>query len=799
MNNFVVTASQKGSRYNYSPAIAGDNSDGIWVAWLRLNEEGDDVYLKRLQKNEWSEEIKVTDESGMIYRPCLATHPEDGVWILWTENSSKGWRICGRNYDTQGNLKDKLYYAEEGRPHNLTCHHDGNGNIYLAWESHSPGRTVIKMAKLANGKLSIPWTISNPQFNSYDPSLASDSRGILWIAYTSFREGNYDVFSRSYDCDNNLLGKETKVSWINGYSYYPTVAVDSQDRVWFSFVSYVGEYRLREQPPLVRTEFRRRQHSFWLNKRYIYCVCLDEGKWSVPIKKDAGQPFRCTGIVPAPEDATYPRVTFDSSGKLWIFYRYFYFNEKTSAWRSQISAVYHKGDRWSPPVIDSAEELLGDAEPISVVQDKSGKMWYVWQVDHRIHQEYFDKEGGEDILLGFLDPVKMEGKTTELYPLIKNYTPSISSSNSDTKSHLTLRGKRYRLAFGNIHRHSEISGCDRPYNGSFDLHYRQAKDVMGENFSAITDHGSSGDDLNWHRNLKAIALYHSPQFFVVMPSVEWTASERKGIEKLGESLGHYNIHYFGEDREAVPYTARDFGYSDTPDKIWKLLGNKKALTIVHHPADWDHHHGWDYYHPQFEPVVEIFQDLRGSAEYRGCPGTTGFRQTPGEGCFVQDVLRRGYKLGFIGGGDHFGLALAGVYVESLTREGLFEALRKRRCFATTGIKLHIDFRLNEAFMGEVLRLSRGEKRILYIKVTAPETVHSITIVRNSQDIYTHLGESKEESFEYHDTEPLEDLLQPRENGAPSLYYYLRIILKNGEMAWASPIWVEKTEGEYDKS
>ncbi len=793
MNNFTLTSNKKSSRHNYSPAIGIDESNGIWVAWLSLNKEGDDIYLKRLQNSQWSEELKVTDKPGIIYRPCLVTHPQDGLWVLWVEKTSDTWKLCGRNYDINGNLKGDWEYIDKGRSYNLHSHCDCKGNIHLAWESHAGGKTVIRTAKLAKGNLSTPRTISNPLFNSYDPSLASDSKGNLWIAYTSFQQGNYDIFCRSYSTEDNFLGKEQKVSWIHGYSYYPTVTVDSQDRIWFSFVSYVGEYRMKELFPLVKTELRKRHHSFWLNQRYIYCVCLDKGKWYIPIKKDAPQPSRCTGVVPVPENAIYPHITFDSSGKLWVFYRYFCFNEKTPAWRSQISAVYHKGDRWSPPAIDPAEELLGEADPIHLMQDQEGKFWYAGQVDYRKFPEYFEKEKGEEIYLDYLDPQDMEGNPPELYPLSKSYTPVMPSSNAEVKSYLTLRGKRYQLAFGNIHRHSEISGCDRPYNGSFDLHYRHARDVMGESFSALTDHGTSGDDLNWHKNLKAIALYHSPPLFVAIPSVEWTASERKGVEKLGESLGHYNIHYFGEDREAVPYTARDFGYSDTPDKIWHLLGSKKALTIVHHPADWDHHHGWDYYHPQFEPVVEIFQDLRGSAEYGGCPGSTGWRQTPREGCFVQDALAKGYKLGFIGGGDHFGVAMAGVYAENLTRAGIFEALQNRRCFATTGIKLHIDFRLNQTFMGEVLQLCREKERILYIKVSAPENILSITIVRNNQDIYTHAGKSKEENFAYQDAESLKNLLQTREIGAPSVYYYLRIILVNGEMAWASPIWIEINE------
>ena len=785
----MVSRGEKKLRHNYSPFVEIDDENRIWVLWLRFDGEKENICLKKFENTTWSEEIKINREKVMIYSPCIVSLPKNGVWVFWGEKKEKFWKLCGKNYDAEGNLKNTWEYTDETRLYNLRSHRDRRGVIYLVWESHSPGKTVIKMLKIKGNNFSSPQVISNPLFNSYDPSLASDSQGNLWIVYSSFRKGNYDIYSRFYSSGGEL-SREEKVNWIDAYSYYPTVAVDSQDRVWFSFVSYPGGYRLKEQFPLVKTGLRRKEHSFWLAHRYIYCVCLDRGKWYVPIKKDAPQPSRCTGVVPLPENAIYPRVVFDRYGKLWIFYRCFHFNEKTCAWRSQINAVYHRGEGWSSSVKECKEEFLGDAEPISLVEDREGKFWYVWQADHRRFPEYFEKENGEEIYLGYLDPKDMEGTSPELYPLTRGYTPVIFSS-SEIERDLTVGGKRFRLVFGNIHRHSQISGCDRPYNGSFDLHYRHARDVMGESFSALTDHGTSGDDLNWYRNLKAVALYHFPRFFVVLPSVEWTASERKGVEKLGESLGHYNIHYFGEEREAVPYTARDFGYSDTPDRVWKLLGNKKALTIVHHPADWDHHHAWDYYNPQFEPVVEIFQDLRGSAEFRGCPGTTGWRQTPREGCFVQDALKKGFKLGFIGGGDHFGVAMAGVYVENLTRQGLFEAFKRRRCFATTGIKFFLDFRLNEAFMGEVLKRKAVKRRIIYVHVKGPVKIYSITIVRNNKDIYTLSGRNEEESFEYHDEEPWEKLIRPREYGNPSIYYYLRIIFENGEMGWSSPIWLEE--------
>jgi hypothetical protein len=59
----------------------------------------------------------------------------------------------------------------------------------------------------------------------------------------------------------------------------------------------------------------------------------------------------------------------------------------------------------------------------------------------------------------------------------------------------------------------------------------------------------------------------------------------------------------------------------------------------------------------------------------------------------------------------------------------------------------------------------------------------VDILRDGAVVHTHRPEkdSEEAKFHWEDTAP--------KQGGKASYYYVRVIQKDGQMAWASPIWV----------
>jgi len=156
-------------------------------------------------------------------------------------------------------------------------------------------------------------------------------------------------------------------------------------------------------------------------------------------------------------------------------------------------------------------------------------------------------------------------------------------------------------------------------------------------------------------------------------------------------------------------------------------------------------------------------------------------------------LERGDRIGFFGATDsHWGLpamvcpgqpregqaGITGIFARELTRKGIFEALRARRCYATMGSRTLASFTMNDSFMGEECQLESGTKRELSIRIVGNELIESVDIVRNGNAIKTILVGQEEARIEWADTEDLHG----------EVFYFSRTHLKDGRMIWTSPVY-----------
>ncbi len=103
-------------------------------------------------------------------------------------------------------------------------------------------------------------------------------------------------------------------------------------------------------------------------------------------------------------------------------------------------------------------------------------------------------------------------------------------------------------------------------------------------------------------------------------------------------------------------------------------------------------------------------------------------------------MSRGLKVGFVGNSDDHtcrpGLTLTsdrfttrggytGIYAKELTREGLWEALWSRRCYATTGERVILDVDVDGHAMGEKYIGNTPPRINVKIHGTAP--LHEIEV------------------------------------------------------------------------
>ncbi|MBC7289444.1 MAG: DUF3604 domain-containing protein, partial [Armatimonadetes bacterium] len=223
----------------------------------------------------------------------------------------------------------------------------------------------------------------------------------------------------------------------------------------------------------------------------------------------------------------------------------------------------------------------------------------------------------------------------------------------------------------------------------------------------------------WHINQIA-DLHYVPGNFVTLFGFEWSSR-----------YGHKNVIY---PRRGEPIFSSAVKGSDTPDGLWKCLEGHRALTIPHHPADVSLGTDWSFHNDQYQRLVEIFQAARGSYEYDGCPRQHS--EATREGCFVQDALKKGYKLGIIASTDHgYGASYAAVFTPELTRDAVFEGLWHRRTYGATAKGIFLDFRCNGRLMGEEVE-TEGPPEFTG-RVAGLTELAEVAIFKNGEIVYRY--------------------------------------------------------------
>ena len=120
--------------------------------------------------------------------------------------------------------------------------------------------------------------------------------------------------------------------------------------------------------------------------------------------------------------------------------------------------------------------------------------------------------------------------------------------------------------------------------------------------------------------------------------------------------------------------------------------------------------------------------------------------------------------------------ITAVWAKENTREAVFDALKKRRCYGFMGGRMTVDFRISGHYMGEEITVD-GDPEIYY-NVTADAPVANVTLVKNCRD-YISVKSSEQLIYDYR-----------QETEADC--YYLRVKLTDGRQAWTSPIWVSRS-------
>lgn len=765
--------------YADNPGIASDGKGKVWVVWLRRPGNDKENVVLNEYTGKWSDGINVTQAEGKYESPLIACVPGGKPMIVWIKIDGEKWIIESSIFDGKKFSIPVTAVSGPGKAYNPCFIAGNNDSFWLGWESYEKGKFKVCIKPYVKGRWEEAIQVTTGESNSYDPAIALDQSpkgsGKVWVAYSFVENKERNLYLNSYDINKKTLGVPVKVAGsgkIANANGFPSIFCDREGRVWITWETRSSRGTSR------------RQECVFGNKE-CYILCYFDGKlWEVEPQADG---FLGKKVFKNDNDRLPVFVT-DSSGRLWLFIRRW--AEARRTWSVRASFLESDSGWLKPAGMIDALTLGRIDRPAVAIADKNS-FWIVWQGDDYWAKDVPTWETKSDIYIArILQPLPAkENKPVKFTESsLQESTGTIYGRPWIERRKVKVGKEEYTLLLGNLHEHTYISRCDKSgVDGTFDDNYRYGMNYEGYDFICMTDHGYDLHEVNWLKTRRAAQFYNDPPYFFGLPSYEWTLSAP--TRPVGS--GHRNV-FFVSDEDAAKFISGEKSLYDRNtergnriDLLWQILRDKNlkdVVTIPHHPADKDHPMDWNFHDPEYQTVVEIYQ-VRLSSEHKNCPQEIK-NLTSLQGCYVQDALARGYRMGFIASGDHsgMGIGLAALLVKEPSRQGIIEALKSRRCFGTTGDKIFVDFRIDGHIMGEEFKTT-GKPHIT-ATIEAVRPLKNIVIFKNNNVIF----EKKESDINSALTFNVDFV---DENFDSVSYYYLRAIQDNNEIVWSSPIWVDK--------
>ena len=347
---------------------------------------------------------------------------------------------------------------------------------------------------------------------------------------------------------------------------------------------------------------------------------------------------------------------------------------------------------------------------------------------------------------------------------------------------------KYKIFFGDIHTHSgqlrdriNNEGCGR---GSMEDNYRYAKGPGGLHFYALTDHEYQLLPDYEEEYFNLADKYNKDNEFVCLKAYEFSSSV----------YGHRNIYF--KDKAKVINNTDTNRAPVHPEDLMNQLSNLEFFSVPHHPSSASHPFNANILF-EHDRCVEVYSSW-GSSEYWGdFPRGVSDRH---DRYWVRDMLKAQHVLGIIASADghdghpgnaqspfpkhkhlfHFcGSGLTAVLCDSLTRDNVYEAIKNRRCYATTGAPILLDISCNGYVMGSIIPGSASKPEIT-ISCRGTNAIKEIRIIKNGDIRYVHqCCGAHTADFNFTDTEY---------NGEAA-NYYIRVVQEDRESAWSSPFFI----------
>ena len=509
------------------------HNQSTWLAWLEFTPgKGDQIWVGQRQGDNWQSKHLSTPNHGEYANPTLTVDSNNKIWLSYEWLNKNHWDICVLPLENGQPTAAPLTVS----PNKSTdIHHvvaaDGNGNLWFVWQTDNQGQFDVVARQFTAGKFREVQNVGKHPAGDWHPQLRVDPNNNVHIVWDAYQNDSFNVYLKSLR--NGQWSQTQTIADSPAFEGRPQIAADPTSHLWIAWEE--GGENWGKPFRGINTETLRDHHGPLHRFRELKLAVVDPSgnintlAESLPmpsLDQAANREGRHEGIHRT--GAFYERaaLTVDGSGRPWIAYRHNYTPWLSIGHRTHVEqgwgvyARYYGNQGWSP--LYKTQIGQGDGLQRLELQPTQSGITAVWTTG-RTHRDRNQRPRG--IVTASIEAPGTSSNDLRLSTRKETQASKSTQARATSREHTSVRNKQFHLFYGDLHRHTDLSLCRVPIDGTIDDAYRYAIEVARLDFLGITDHSrdiAQGDPLSqlWWRSRKEVERHRLGTTFIPFFSYE---------------------------------------------------------------------------------------------------------------------------------------------------------------------------------------------------------------------------------------------------------------------------------------
>jgi len=184
---------------------------------------------------QWEPAQRLTWNPGESFRPRVAVDSSGGVHLVWSDTTPGDSEIYYKQSTDGGGTwatSQRLTFSS-GSSGNPDIAVDSTGKLHVVWEDKAPGNSEIYYKRSPDGGAT--WSTSKRltwnEGTSWSPAVAVDSSDSVHAVWSESTPGNFEIYYKKSTDGGATWSTSKNLSSTSGNSFSPAIAVDSSDRI----------------------------------------------------------------------------------------------------------------------------------------------------------------------------------------------------------------------------------------------------------------------------------------------------------------------------------------------------------------------------------------------------------------------------------------------------------------------------------------------------------------------------------------------------------------------------------------